>query len=285
VPLQDLGSNGACKYGFTTAQLFTAIFTDATLETLERSVNAEKLVAAVAAGLIDENAAEEERETMHWRHTQAEKLRPDAGNVVKGLSQSVRMASLSWMHQVLIPWGVEDRILFAAVELLDRYCALTHISTERLQEIVIAVIRITLKMEGQEIPQQTIVNTLMGKADSKRVDQAELHILTTLRFDIRSPTPFEFMTSCKFKKLQQHTLSLQVWQITRGLLFMSLGRPDFHYRYPSSVLAAVALHLALSHCCSETDNLSRESVDTQDCAQTCLPSANNFEKCCLHATA
>jgi len=200
------------------------------------------------ASAVDKAA--DEQETLQWRHFEAEKTRPDAKKVVQGLEPKLRMAMLSWMHQVLLPWSLDDRILFRAVMLLDRVCAGKAVAQERLHATAIAVIRIALKLEGQEIPiDHILASVLAGPVSPMMVDEEEIDILTTLGFRITSPTPFEFLTGRVLRQgaaftTQDQGAAFTTWQASRGLLFLALTKPDFYYNYPAAVIAIVALQLA-----------------------------------------
>lgn len=207
---------------------------------------------AATASAVEKAA--DEHETMQWRHKQAEKMRPDAKAVNQGLDPKVRMQMLAWMHQVLLPWSLDDRILFSAVELLDRCCATRPVAQDRLHAMAIAVIRLALKLEGQEIPMDAILATVLtGPVSLSMVCEEEINVLTTLGFHIKSSTPFEFITGRILQQMQgpsdkglavNQGLAFGTWQATRGLLFLALASPDFYYNYPVAVLAIVALQVA-----------------------------------------
>jgi len=226
---------------------FQAIFVNAPMD---REMMFPAPEDTTTASAVDKAA--DEQETLQLRHFEAEKTRPDAKDVVQGLEPKLRMAMLCWMHQVLLPWSLDDRILFRAVMLLDRVCANRAVAQERLHATAIAVIRIALKLEGQEIPiDHILTSVLAGPVSTNMVNEEEIDILTTLGFRITSPTPFEFLTGRVLRQIYHEVdqgAAFGTWQTARGLLFLALTKPDFYYNYPAAVLAIVALQLAGAKC-------------------------------------
>lgn len=188
------------------------------------------------------------------RHHASMKHKPSAQRVLEGLSSTDRQETLTWLIQAFDVMHFHDGLLFDAALLLDRYYACLPQEDVRggsSQRKLLAAVCVTLKlgMPGDsQLPLRQVVGHLgRDQVPFREVLEAELVILSRLRYDVGTPTAREFLEAL-FTRLSAHRMpggTDTCRSLAEFLLQLTLVDAPLHYRYPHVVLAAAALVLAL----------------------------------------
>jgi len=195
-------------------------------------------------------------DVLRSHHLLSERRLANADAILKNFPAEERERTLMWLFQVCSSVNFQDSVLHMAVLLLDRYCSelSAPIPLERLQLVTIAMLSLSLKMNGaidenSKPPklQNLLVHLSMQRYTIQEIFEAEHEVLRFLGYGVSMPTAVELLDTF----LMPHGcpgesgLSSPVICIAQFLLQLSLLDAPLHYRYSHAVLAAGAVYVAL----------------------------------------
>ncbi|CAK9027911.1 Putative PKHD-type hydroxylase [Durusdinium trenchii] len=185
-------------------------------------------------------------------HQTSQKHKPCARYLLEGLPRVDRQETLAWMAQAFDVMNFPQTLFFDTALLLDRYYACLpreDLSTADSQRRLLAAVCVAIKTGSNaetQLPLRQVVTHLgHDEVSFDDVIAAELCILRKLRYDVGTPTPYDFLEALS-ARLKDFQLSPENFSLADYLLQLSLADVIFHYRYPHAVLTAAALLLALS---------------------------------------
>jgi hypothetical protein len=187
---------------------------------------------------------------------QSERHLPDAESVLKNFPAGEREKTLAWLFQVCATVNFQDSVLHLAVRLLDRYCAAlaAPIPVERLQLVTVAILSISLKMNGSidansKPPklQDLLVHLTQRRFTIQEIFREEHDVLLALRFEVPLATAADLLDTFLLPHglPDQSEIPSPVRCLAQFLLQLSLLDAPLQYRYPHAVLAAGAVYVAL----------------------------------------
>lgn len=217
----------------------------------------------------DASLADLAGEVMRSSHRESEKHRPAAEAVLEALGQEEREKVVLWLFQVCAHCHLDDAVLYAAVLLLDSYCAGARepLGINRLHLIVISILSISMKVTGgeDEVTKPRKLRELLAFLGQQRfsvqmVFATELEVLRGVNYQVSTPTPLDFLNAlvlplasppvpgCGHAGLAgaaEQSTGSPVACLARFLLQLSMLDVQLHYRYPHAALAAGAAYVAL----------------------------------------
>jgi hypothetical protein len=161
-----------------------------------------------------------------------------------------------WLFQVCLNTNFQDTVLHTAVLLLDRYCAELPepIALERLQLVTVAVLSISLKMNGAVEQsarppklQDLLIHLGQQRYTLQEIFRAEHDVLRKLSFTVAMPTAVDLLDAFLLPhgSSENSVMSSPVRCLATFLLQLSLLDAPLHYEYPHAILAAGAVYVAL----------------------------------------
>lgn len=212
------------------------------------------------------------------RSSQEESKRstPSASSILRNLRAEDRETTLLWLFQVCATVNIQDSVLYLSVLLLDRFCAslVVPIPLERLQLVTVAIISISLKVNGavdESAKSPKMQNLLLHLGQHQftmpQINSAEHEVLRRLDFSVTMPSAVDFLDTFLLPHCSLEGMRVSpVLCLAKFCLQLSLLDAPLHYRYPHSVLAAGAMHVALW--CTQTDP-EHTSALLEDAATCC----------------
>jgi hypothetical protein len=157
------------------------------------------------------------------------------------ITHSMRSILVDWLVEVAEEYVLLPQTLYLAVQLIDRLLCQIIVNRTKLQLVGITAILIAAKYEEIYPPS---VDQLVYISDStytrEEVLKTETLLLTTLRFNVSQPTPWEF--SKRFSRAAM--LDPKSECLCNFIMEACLQQP-MYLRHKASHIAAIAVFLAL----------------------------------------
>ena len=168
---------------------------------------------------------------------------PSYMDVVQGdLSFPMRSILLDWLVEVAAEYHLQAQTIFLCVAYVDRFLAQTPIDRRRLQLVGITCMLIAAKY--WEIYPPTIDDFVYisdHTYDKEQVLDMERAVLTSLKFQLTTPTAWEFG-----RRLTRDCAQEQVEQALMDYLLEAFVQEPAFLHHRPSVVAASACYLAMS---------------------------------------
>lgn len=210
----------------------------------------------------------------------------DYMNTQPDIDAKMRSILVDWLVDVNCKFKMASQTIFMAVNLIDRYLALTKVSHKRLQLVGIAALMIIGKYEEIYPPSlKDYLAVCCNVYTSAELLEMEGSILTTLGFSLVTPTPFFF---------------LEIYGVTEGLsprtfafcqYFLEIALLDTgHLLHNPNELAAGAVYLCrklLKQCTWDSRLEARVGVSeprARSCAKSLFSILEGAERSGLKAT-
>jgi len=152
----------------------------------------------------------------------------------------MRAILIDWIIDVHMKFKLANETLFLTVNILDRYLSKNHIAREKFQLLGISCLFLASKFE--DIYPPDLKECLFVTENSYSKDELlkiEGEILSTINFQIKSPTPLIFLE--RYQRILN--ADKRMYYLARYLLELALI--DFKFlKYTSSNLATSALYLS-----------------------------------------
>jgi hypothetical protein len=206
---------------------------------------------------------------------ESNKFTPSAVSILSNIRAEDREATLLWLFQVCATIDIQDSVLYLSVLLLDRFCAslVSPIPMDRLQIVTVAIISISLKVNGavDENANSAKMQDLLPHLGQHRftlpqINLAAHEVLRRLDYSVTMPSAVDFLDTLLLPHCSLgNTRVSPVWCLAKFVLQLSLLDVPLHYRYPHSVLAAGAVHLALWCTRADPEHASALLADVARC--------------------
>ena len=168
---------------------------------------------------------------------------PSYMDVIQGdLSFPMRSILLDWLVEVAAEYHLQAQTIFLCVAYVDRFLAHTAIDRRRLQLVGITCMLVAAKY--WEIYPPTIDDFVYisdHTYDKEQVLDMERAVLTTLRFQLTTPTAWEFG-----RRLGRDCAQGEVEQALMDFLLEAFVQEPAFLHHRPSVVAASAAYLAMS---------------------------------------
>jgi hypothetical protein len=204
------------------------------------------------------------------------------------INEKMRAILIDWLVEVHLKFKLYPETLYLTVNLIDRYLEKEEVLRQHLQLVGVTAMLIASKYEEIYAPEVRDFVYITDKAYTKdEILTMEYKILTTLNFNITTPSSFRFLE--RIFKLCQHA-DERVFNLSRYLNELSLVEYRMLKHHPS-MLASAALFLSMKILKKEhsqwTDKLrvatqfSEQQI--RQCAKDLCILLQNIEKCSLKA--
>lgn len=192
-------------------------------------------------------------------HKESQKHFPTLPRLCAKLRTAERESILHWLIQACDIMGFHEGVLYSTVLTLDRYCALTSepLKLADVQTVLMAVICTVIKtcavqdeiLESMSL-KDLLVHLCRQQVPFNDILVTEHRVLRTLRFQISTPTPLDFLDalSSPFSQVRPQEEGLPPLaprRVADFIIRLSLFDATLHYRRPHCILAAAALCVAI----------------------------------------
>ena len=165
---------------------------------------------------------------------------PNYMNRQNDVNEKMRGILVDWIIEVHLKFKLLPETLFLTVGLIDRYLEKTQIMRTKLQLVAVSAMLIASKYEEIYAPEVRDFVFITDNAYTREeILTMEMSILTTLQFNITSPSAFRFLE--RFRQVAK--LDDQQWNLARYLIELPLIEQRMLV-YKPSLLAASAIFLA-----------------------------------------
>jgi len=145
-----------------------------------------------------------------------------------------------------------DALIYDTALLLDRFYAslpdedtCNEGSQRRLLAAVCMALKVGCPLETNLSLRQVVTHLGRDQVPFEEVMEAELAMLHKLRFDVGTPTAYEFLLALSTRLTNVFHISDASQRLSEFLLQLTLGDAALHYGFPHAVLAASVLVLTL----------------------------------------
>ncbi|KAH9317993.1 hypothetical protein KI387_019762 [Taxus chinensis] len=162
------------------------------------------------------------------------------------LDITARQDAINWIHKVQAHYNFRPLTAYLSVNYLDRFLSSYQLPQGLgwpFQLLSVACLSLAAKMEETEVP--ALVDLQVGDArflfEARTIHRMELLILTTLKWKLRSITPFNFIDYLLYRLRDTDTVPQKL--ISRAIAFIvNTDRViDFIDHRPSSIAAAAVM--------------------------------------------
>jgi hypothetical protein len=210
------------------------------------------------ATLADSMLSDVADSVMRCEYALAERSRPAADAVAKAFPRDLRAKMIAWLIAAFDVLEFDSELLGGAVFTLDRYCvAKAACLDERAVGLaLLAAISTEMKLSGKAEFSTTHIKRLIqhlcqGRFEMLEILRTERKVLSTLDFEVGSPTSFTFFAGLQMRlqKIGDSADGCASWvDLAEMLLRLALLDADFQYGHCHALIAASALSASLSIC-------------------------------------
>lgn len=164
------------------------------------------------------------------------------------LRPSLRAILIDWLVEVHQKFQLLPETLYLAVNVMDRFMSMRKVSMAKLQLLAVSSLLIAAKFEEVNLPKLSQYAYITdGACSSQDIKDAEMYVLTTLKFNIGWPNPLNFLR--RISKADNY--DVQARSVAKFFLEYAMCCPKFVDIIPSRV-SAMAMFCA------------RQSLDKDD---------------------
>jgi len=185
---------------------------------------------------------------------------PDVPRLCARFRDAERGPILNWLIQAFHEMQFHESLLFVAISLLDRYCALAQSDAPISRSVLMAVISTSLKTQAVQDEvcatmhfREQLSFMCHNQISSEDILTTECEVLATLEFNVTVPTVFDFIDILSFPLLsyegngnEEMAAACPPRSMAHFLTQLAVFDGRLYYRYPHLVLAAAAMGLALA---------------------------------------
>ncbi|XP_069954353.1 cyclin-O-like [Cherax quadricarinatus] len=161
------------------------------------------------------------------------------------VTENMRCTLVHWLIKVNNQLKFGPETVFVAVNLVDRFLAVTPLAQDCFQLLVVATLFIAGKMEESVVPGiSELVSICGGVYRHHHFRRMEVLILSKLEFALYGPTSWYFLDHLAMKAAQTGMMDRRVVSVSRYVMETCLSSYEVSQFLPS-VQAAAALSVAL----------------------------------------
>lgn len=224
-----------------------------------------------AMDLMDPQCVAEYSHDIHQNFRKAEKLHMPPANYMeaqKSINVKMRAILIDWLIEVHLKFKLMPETLYLTINLIDRYLARKSCERRKLQLVGVTCMLLASKYEEIYFPEVQDFEYITDRAYSRAgILRMEGVVLNALKFDLTVATPLVFLKRfLKAAKADARVTYTAHFFTERMLQEYSM------IRYPASVIAASAVHMALRVCHRPawTPTLQHYSSYTEQDLESCI---------------
>ncbi|SCU84978.1 LAFA_0D13168g1_1 [Lachancea sp. 'fantastica'] len=178
------------------------------------------------------------------------------------LRPSLRAILIDWLIEVHMKFQLLPETLYLAINVMDRFMALRKVSMAKLQLLAVSSLLIAAKFEEINLPKLSQYAYITdGACTCQDIKEAEMYVLTTLKFNIGWPNPLNFLR--RISKADDYDNSIRAH--AKFFMEYAMSCPEFVDVVPSRI-SAMATYCAracldVSIKWSETSKLYSGGID------------------------